>query len=417
MATMQSRQPIVVVDRIGYGFYRLADGTPFLSADEFEVRLVTRMDKLAEAIGEELSAVAAVPRGDHAAFREAARLLHGIGGHPAARIVAITERYLLPVAELREELNLPGMSVAQTLLFRDKVRMKTHLLQRGLRVPVFAPYSRETALQLLDRFGAIVVKPRLGASTVGVSVIRNADALHGHEMAHRGQEDEFEVEEFIDGTLYHIDCVVDRGRVIAATAGRSVDPTNNYVLTRPYRDVGVAAGHDLDALLAFNAAVAAAFPDFRGVFHHEVFATPQEIVFCEVGARAGGGGIIAGFAARTGQNLDNIVLKAQLLDRVPSEIAVHERLTGYVMLYSHAGRLVSMPPAPTEPWVIEAQILASPGDVRGPSADWSDAVVIVTVGGETESDVMNRLDTVIAAMTPQIVVARGEGSADTASRK
>ncbi|MFE4822147.1 ATP-grasp domain-containing protein [Streptomyces sp. NPDC056704] len=410
-----SRTPVVIVDRIGYAFYRTPAGTPFLPADRFEVRLVTPLDKLAEARGDELSMAVGVPGGDHAGFREAARMLHAVGGRPAARLVSITERYLLPAAELRAELGLPGMTIEQTLLFRDKVQMKEHLRDRGIRVPDFAPYSWDAARDLLKRYGAVVLKPRLGAGSADVSVVRRTEELDRFEAERAGDLDEFEVEEFISGQLYHVDSVIDRGRVVAATAGRSIDATTTFQSGAVFRDVGVAPGPVLDELLRFNMAVAAAHPEFKGVFHHEMFATEDGVCFCEVGARAGGGGIIAGFQSRTGYNLDEVVVGAQLRDEVPSRIPVADHLTGYTLLYAGPGRVVSMPAPPREPWVLETQLLAAPGEVLPPPKDWGSAVVIVTVAGDSEAEVTNRLAVVVDQIAPHIVVERWQGTAAAAS--
>ncbi|MDQ2837818.1 MAG: ATP-grasp domain-containing protein [Actinomycetota bacterium] len=399
------RLPVVVLDRIGYDFYRDTDGRRFLPAEQFEVRLVTGMDKLAEAAGPELDAVVAVVRTDHEAFLDGARLLYRAGGRPAVRIAAITERYLLPVAALREELGLPGMTVDQTLRFRDKVRMKQHLQGKGIRLPDFAEYSSAAARELLGKYSAIVAKPRLGAGAAEVSILRSADDIEQFEQLRAGRLAEFDVEEFIEGTMYHVDSVADRGRVIAATAGASIDENTSFGKGKFYRDVGVPAGPLLDELLAFNAAVIAAHPDFVGVTHHEMFATADGVCFCEIAARAGGGGVLAGFRSRTGCNLDEIVLKAHLLDEVPQQIPVADHLTGFVLIYAGPGRVVALPPPPAEDWVIEVQLVVEPGTLLGPPVDWGDAVAVVTVRGDTEAEVRQRLDVLVERFAEQLVLA------------
>ena len=148
--------------------------------------------------------------------------------------------------------------------------------------------------------------------------------------------------------------------MIAATAADSIDATNSY-LSQPYcRGIAVPDGPLLDELLAFNAKVIAAHPDYWGVTHHEVFVAPDGLCFCEIAARAGGGGVLAGFRSRTGLNLDQVALSAQLLDRVPQHIEVAGHLTGYALLYAGPGQLVRMPAAPTDDWVLEVQLLARP---------------------------------------------------------
>ena len=47
------------------------------------------------------------------------------------RVECLWEPYMMLAARLREELGLPGLTVAQTVPFRDKERMKQLLGRRG----------------------------------------------------------------------------------------------------------------------------------------------------------------------------------------------------------------------------------------------------------------------------------------------
>lgn len=396
--------PVVLVDRLGYASYRDPAGRPFLPANEFEVRLVTGLDRLAEASGPELAAVVAIPRSDQRAFLDAARWLQRTGDRPASRVAAITERYLLPVAQLREELGLSGMTVAQTLRFRDKVAMKQHLAGSGVRLPDFAGYHPITARRLLARHGKLVAKPRLGAGAAGVSVLQTEADLVRFERELAGRLDDFDIEQYIDGRVFHIDSVVDRGRVIAATAADSIDATNSYLSQSYCRGIAVPDGPLLDELLAFNAKVIAAHPDYWGVTHHEVFVAPDGLCFCEIAARAGGGGVLAGFRSRTGLNLDQVALGAQLLDLVPQHIELAGHLTGYALLYAGPGQLVRLPTVPTDDWVLEVQLSATGGQLLERPADWGDAVAVVSVRGSSPDEVRRRLDQLIERMLDELIV-------------
>src|SRR5688572_26190841 len=56
-------------------------------------------------------------------------------GRTLDRIECLWEPGMLLAAELREALGVPGMSVAQTVPFRDKERMKQALDAAGIRTP------------------------------------------------------------------------------------------------------------------------------------------------------------------------------------------------------------------------------------------------------------------------------------------
>lgn len=398
---MDARMPVVLLDRIGYAFYHL-DGRPFLPADRYAVRLVTDIARLDEAVGEELESVVGVPRLDERALADAVRFQAAYGGRPAQRLVAVTERILLLAAGLREELGIPGATVAETTLFRDKVAMKRHLRERGIRVPDFAPFDEAAADGLLRRYGRVVAKPRLGAGAVDIFVLDDREAVAAFAREHADRLADFEVERFVDGQLCHVDSVVQDAKVVAAVAARYLDEPTSFERLRPCRDVGLPPGPELDALLDFNQRVLECYPGFTGVTHHEMFLTTDGVCFCEIGARAGGGGVIAGFLSRTGINLDEAVVQSQLLGTVPAPAAVPDHLTGFVVVYAGPGTLRAPIQVPDEPWVLEAQILAKPGERLTGPANCNDAVAIVSVRGDSEADVIDRLASTAEHATPML---------------
>ncbi|MEU1732328.1 hypothetical protein [Streptosporangium sp. NPDC020145] len=399
-----SDEPVqtLVLDHIGYRYYRDTDGRAFLPASRNRVRLVTDIRKLDQARGDELAGVVGVPRGDETLLEAAAHFLDGVSERPTQRIVAISEGLLLTAARMRDRLGVPGPTEHQVLGYRDKVVMKERLRERGVRVPDFAPFTEANALELLRRHGAVVAKPRRGESSAGIVFLDDAEDVR--RFAATTSKDElarYEVEERVDGRLFHIDSVVRDGVPLAAVAGRSVEETTSYRRLEAFRDVAVGPGATLDRLLAFNRRVLACYPDFSGVTHHEVFLTQDsggsgdEVCFCEIGGRAGGGGIIPGFRSRTGVNLDEVVIRSQLGLEVPRPPDPAPHLTGYALVYAPAGRLDTDLTPPAEDWIIDTQLRFQVGDVMPRPAAWNQAAVTVTVRGETEAQVQARLDEVI----------------------
>ncbi len=386
------RTSVIVLDNLGYDNYRGRDGRPYFPADQYDVRLVTDLALVGKAHGPEVDSVLGVQLGDEQSVAEAVEFMCHAGGETATKLVAVSEALLLPAARLRERLGLPGQSLRQALRFRDKVTMKQCLADRGLRVPDFAPFSSDAAHRLLRTHGTVVAKPRLGAGSIGVAVLRSGQDISAFVAANKSWLDEFEVEEFIEGDQYHIDSVVDRGRCVAATAGRSLDPTTAYRDLAPYRDVATRPGALNDALLSFNREVIACFPEFSGVTHHEVFVQKDEVVFCEIAARAGGGGVVTGFRSRTGVDLHQVAVTEQLTGTVPAELTVAPHLTGYVLIYADTGTLTGPVPPLRAPWVVEFKTLGAPGVHRPRAQHWGDAAVMVSVLGETEEEVAARLE-------------------------
>jgi ATP-grasp domain len=292
--------------------------------------------------------------------------------------------------------------VAEMLPFRDKVEMKHRLRDQGIRVPDFAPFSRDGARELLRGQSRLIAKPRLGTGATDVFVLSDSEEISAFARAHAERLEEFELEEFITGQLCHVDSIVQDAKVVAAVGSRYLDDTRSYLQGKPCRDVAIADGPELDRLLDFNQRVIACFPGFTGVTHHEMFVSGRDICFCEIGARAGGGGVIAGFLSRTGVNLDEAAVQAQLGGCVPVPERIAGHLTGWTVLYPVPGILREPIEVPAEPWVIEAQVMANAGDQLQEPANCNSAVAIVSVLGDTEAEVESRLAEVIRRATPRV---------------
>jgi L-amino acid ligase C-terminal domain 2 len=87
---------------------------------------------------------------------------------------------------------------------------------------------------------------------------------------------------------------------------------------------------------------------------------------------------------------------------MPSQITVSSHMTGWVMIYAGPGVLRAPVPVPAEPWVIEARVLARPGDRLRTPRSCGDGVALVSVRGDTEVEVADRLAAVAAACTPDV---------------
>lgn len=384
--------PITFLDRLGFTshYYHTPQGASLFSADRFDVRLITPVEKLPLATGDSLRSVLGVRSFDHATLRDAADFQNNVGGVKSQRLVVLTERLLLPAARLRDDLDVAGDRPDDVLPFRDKILMKEFLASRGIRVPRFAAYSTGAALELLREFDSLVIKPRQGAGAQDVHFVKNPADIDDFEARFRGNLDDFEVEEYIEGQLYHIDSVVQDSRVIAATAGRSLHAPTVFASQKHYWDIEVAPGELLDRLLTFNQQVISCHPGFTGVTHHEAFVTADDIVFCEIAARWGGGGIRPGFRFRTGIDLISAMLAAQVGEQVAPEARWSDEIVGYTMVYL-PGKTLRQEVVLEEPWVVEKYMRVAPGGTAPRPRSWEQAAAVLTVSGRDEGQVSDRL--------------------------
>jgi biotin carboxylase len=399
------REHVLLLDRSGYGRYRRADGRPFLDPDAFEVSLAMLPDRADGARPGELARVVPVDLSDEGATLRAAAQLHR--SRPIDRVVTVAERLVLTAGRLRGALGLPGFSLEQMLVFRDKAVMKRHFRAHGLRTPEFMEIERPTdALPMLKRHGRIVLKPLREMGSSGVYLVDSSAELVRLTASVLDDYGAYEAEEFIDGDLYHVDGVVHEGRPVAAIASRYLDPTDNYARGRPFRSVAVDDGPARDTVLEFSRRVHAAVPWFSGVTHLEVFLDRRgEPVLCEIAGRPGGGGIGATFHHRYGVALTEPALLGQLDRPLPSLVErepVSRRATGWLMLYPPSSGVLRELRLPHRDWVVAVQRNRADGERLAMPQTFSHAVAVVTVCGPDEATVTARLDELNAATSVEV---------------
>ncbi|OLB74066.1 MAG: biotin carboxylase [Actinobacteria bacterium 13_2_20CM_2_71_6] len=209
-------------------------------------------------------------------------------GTPTA-IVALKEDDLLVAAQLRQEWGCAGLSPAQLVRFRDKLTMAEIVVGAGVPVPAFAPAPHADAVRAFgDRYGwPVIVKPRIGSSSAGVSQVDGSDGCDRLDVDSDGP---LMVQAFDPRQIYHVDGYFDGTALGPYRASRYV----NTCLGFRYGDVLGSVEEDNPRLVlaigAFSTRVMAALSDGPSVFHLEVFVDREtgDCAFLEVGARVGG---------------------------------------------------------------------------------------------------------------------------------
>jgi biotin carboxylase len=210
------------------------------------------------------------------------------------QVESLWEPTMVLAARLREGLSVPGMTVAQTIPFRDKGAMKRVLDAHGIRTPRHR--SATTTAQVTEAAAAIgypiIVKPIAGAGSA-----------HTHRVDDPGQlatvlpdlthVPEVIVEEFVDGEEFTFDTICAGGEILYENISwyrprpliaRSLEWISP--ITMALRDPmtghlagGRAMGHEVLRALGFR----------DGFTHMEWYRKADgEVVFGEIGARPPG---------------------------------------------------------------------------------------------------------------------------------
>jgi hypothetical protein len=238
-------------------------------------------------------------------------------------VIAIDDGGVDLAAEIREDLQLPGLGVTVARRFRDKLRMRNAARAAGIAVPAFVHALNEEAVEafLARERGPWLVKPRSQASSRGIVRAETADELRAILESLGDARATHLVEAFVAGDVFHVDAIVEGGHVTFAEVHQYRKPLLEVATSGDMMITSTAArGSRIDEeVRAVHARVIAALGLVRGVTHTEVIVGPDGVpVFLESAARVGGASIPALVEATTGVDLWRAHVELELRDGAPS---------------------------------------------------------------------------------------------------
>ncbi len=210
------------------------------------------------------------------------------------RVECLWEPGMILAARLREALELPGMTVEETIPFRDKERMKQVLDDAGIRTPRHRRAS--SAAQVRDGVEQIgfpvCIKPIAGAGSADTYRVDDQQELE-EVLTRTSHVPEVSVEEFIEGEEFTFDTICSGGKVHYHNVawyrprpliGRTEEWISPQTISlRAVEAPRVAPGVDM------GLAVLEALGFRTGFTHMEWFLKDDgEAVFGEIGARPPG---------------------------------------------------------------------------------------------------------------------------------
>ncbi len=248
---------------------------------------------------------------DFASLREAVRQVGERVG-PVDQLIALSEFTLEIAARVRQDLGIPGPTPDDVAVYRDKIRMKEVLAASGMRVPRFTACKDFTQVRAFAESCGypIILKPVDGAASIGVHRLDDETALT--ELLPTLDLTRYEAEEFITGTVYHVDGFADeRADVQFQVVSRYVNDCLSFGAGSPLGSVVVQRSDLRDRIEEFTKECISALGMRTTPFHLELFVTPSdELVFLEVGGRVGGSEVPHLINKLFGVNLFEVWLRA-----------------------------------------------------------------------------------------------------------
>lgn len=261
------------------------------------------------------------------------------------RVIALEEFDVVTAALMREHLCLPGLSSSGAKIFRDKLSMAVYSERAGINVPEFVPLiNAEEVNEFMKSVPPPwIIKPRSDVSAIGIRRVEEAEEVWRaiDEMNERQNLRErasyYVLARFIPGEVFHVDSVVNDGKVVFAG-------TNQY--GRPPMQVAHQGGAyisrtlergslDEKTLLSTNKKLIRALGLERGAAHAEFIKSQADgkFYFLEVAARVGGAYIAEVLEAASGINLWREWARLEIADgKAPAKITpLREEYAGIIL--------------------------------------------------------------------------------------
>ena len=229
---------------------------------------------------------------------EVRRLIHRwLGGRKPDRIEALWEPLTLLAAQLREDMNLPGMRTDIVVGFRDKPLMRARVEAAGLRVPrTLRVATVADARRAADAIGfPLIVKPVDGA---GSADTHRCDGWPTFEaaMASVRHVPEVTVEEFVTGEELTYETLCVDGRILYESVCR-YDPNvlvarRNEWISPIIQALRVPTENESPGI-ELGRGVISALGMGTGITHMEWFRDPEAgAIFGEIACRPPGANMV-----------------------------------------------------------------------------------------------------------------------------
>ncbi len=238
---------------------------------------------------------------DDASQEDYVRAITNIAGsRKIYRFVGLDEFDVMTEARAREHLQLGGMTSSHALRFRDKLSMRNIAAAAGIPCPEFiGVFNQQAVADYLERVPAPwIIKPRYEVSAFGIRKCEDKDqawqVLNDLDTRNnwRDHPSQFVLESFIKGDVYHVDSIVENGKVMAAGVSKYGTPpfsVTHYggVFTTSIVPYKAKERKELEAL---NKKLLEAFRYELGVSHAEFLHSEADGKFylLEVACRVGG---------------------------------------------------------------------------------------------------------------------------------
>ncbi len=270
------------------------------------------------------------------------------------RLLTNEDSTQLVCASLREKYGIHGHLADVLLPFVNKVISKDRLGD-VVRMPKYIKFDKSQYLKNKDSYLAELIgklgfpmfaKPIDLVSSVETHFIPNLDILTTVADRIIAHPYEFEIDEFIDGELFHCDAMIINGAVKFFMIGKCSFALSRFFDGKPVGSIPIIDQQQFNALKSFCEKVFKKLDCPSGAYHLEAFLDrkTQEFIFLEVGARTGGALITKVYEKLFDLNIEetNFLIQMGLIDDL--NIANKDIYAGFLNFPKIKGTVVELMP-------------------------------------------------------------------------
>ena len=315
-------------------------------------------------------------------------------------VLSISEFDVVRSARLREILNCPGQLLMSAESYRNKILMKQLLYDSSVNIPKFEKVISKTQVEkfIQQTSYPVVLKPIYGSGSMDVYIIKNQQDIDAFFEKNRNINN-YEIEEFINGEMYHVDGLIQNHEVIVSYVSKYYKGCLEFQENQPLSSFMIEEKNSINKILkAQTEKVIDILPSFpNGSFHAEFFVTNSgEVYFCEIGSRTGGAEIGKVIQNSTYIHLNKESLYLQMFEEhtisIPQEPV--ERYSGFVLIPPQRGVYKGIKKNLDFDWVVATKIFAKKNKTYNDAQLSVDHIISVVIEGNSEKELISRINIV-----------------------
>ncbi|WP_454783364.1 ATP-grasp domain-containing protein [Legionella sp. WA2022007384] len=302
------------------------------------------------------------------------------------RLVTNDESCTLIVGKLIDHLGLKGEGERNLVKFVDKVVMKNILHAQGIRTPHYQEFNKESYFQnkvlyrkeVEKKFNyPFAVKPIALYGSASFKKIHNRTEwiTYAEQIAH--SEISFQIEEFIEGTLFHCDAIIQNKKIRFIAISEYLWPMALFKEGYPMGSIVLPETDPRwDKLNSVHEQIIASLQPPDGATHCELFLTKNdEIIFLEIAARPSGALVVSMIEEITGVNIELAHFNLRLQKRIHIQLKPPINFSFFCYIPKKNGTVISLE-VPNFNSKLSIEWNVTPGDVIQPRATKEDDIPI-----------------------------------------